>query len=122
MRIVNPEGKQNHSIGEGTWVVYGWSKDGSAVYGLRFDQNRRQIVGRIDISTGKESTITDLGPVPAAFDFFGSVMNDFFYRGFSLHPDGKSFLMSVMRARAQIYLMTDFDRGRRLFDRFWKRP
>ena len=48
-------------------------------------------------------------------------MDDFIYRGFSLHPDRKSFLMPVMRVRAQIYLMTGFDCAVSLPDRFWKR-
>ena len=49
-------------------------------------------------------------------------MNDIPYRGFSLHPDGKSFLTSVVRIKTQIYLMRDFDRTERLADRWWRRP
>jgi hypothetical protein len=47
-------------------------------------------------------------------------MNAFNYRGFSLNPDGKSFLTSVYRIRTQIYLMKDFARPARLADRWWK--
>ena len=57
--------------------------------------------------------------VPPEADFNNTILNDFFYRGFSLHPDGKSFLTSVARVKTQIYLMKDFDRTVRLFDRWW---
>jgi len=43
------------------------------------------------------------------------------FRGFSLSPDGKSFLTSIVRTKLQIYLMEDFDRPVRLADRWWRR-
>jgi hypothetical protein len=57
--------------------------------------------------------------VPAAFDY-GKYIGQFALRGFSLHPDGKSFLASVVQGRSQIVLMRGFDRGTRLFDWFAK--
>jgi len=47
---------------------------------------------------------------------------NFWYRGFSLHPDGKSFLTSVYCMQAHIRLMEDFDRPTRLLDLLWKWP
>jgi hypothetical protein len=49
-------------------------------------------------------------------------LDTFSCRGFSLHPDGKSFLTSVWRMKTQIYLIQDFDRPLRLADRLWRRP
>jgi hypothetical protein len=46
------------------------------------------------------------------------LLADFPYRGFSLHPDGKSFLTSIYRAKSQIYLLRDFNRPVRLIDRW----
>jgi len=46
------------------------------------------------------------------------LLADFPYRGFSLNPDGKSFLTSVYRAKSQIYLLQDFNRPLRLIDRW----
>ena len=77
---------------------------------------------RIELTTEKESRIADLGPLPPTFEFIDSYLNDFPYRGFSLHPDGRSFLTSVQRVRTQLYLTTDFDRTFRLADRWFKRP
>jgi hypothetical protein len=57
----------------------------------------------------------DLGPVPPAFHLADS-FNEFAYRGFRLHPDGKSFLTSVLKVRMQIDIMKDFSRRPRLAD------
>ena len=43
-------------------------------------------------------------------------LNEVAYRGFSLHPDGKSFLTSVLKMRMQIYIMRGFNRSPRLID------
>ena len=74
---------------------------------------------KVDVATGADSQLGDLGSFPAAFDLSES-MNTLNYRGFSLNPDGKSFLTSVYRMRTQIYLMKDFARPARLADRRWK--
>jgi len=122
LRIVSPDGQQNRTISRRMWHIYGWSKDGAALYGIVSGENRRLWLERIEMAVGKETQIADLGPVPAAFDFADTVMNDMPYRGFSMHPDGKSFLTSVVRTRTQIYLMKDFDRTERLVNRWWRRP
>jgi serine/threonine protein kinase len=119
LQIVSPDGKQNRTISNQIWETYGWAKDGSALYGIRFDEKRRQILARIDL-TGRETKVADLGPVPAAFDY-ADFFNLLSYRGFSLNPDGKSFLTSPFRAKSQIYLMEGFDRPMRLADQLFGR-
>jgi serine/threonine protein kinase len=69
----------------------------------------------MELIEGSPLTPVDLGPVPPAFDLADGV-NEFAYRGFSLHPDGKSFLTSVLKMRMQIYIMKDFSRRPRLAD------
>ena len=120
LHLVSPDGKQDRTISNQVWETYGWSKDGTALYGIRFDDRRRQILARLDLM-GKETKIADLGPVPPVFDF-ADFFNLFSYRGFSLNPDGKSFLTSVFRAKAQIYLMDGFDQPMRLVDQLFRRP
>jgi Tol biopolymer transport system component len=119
MRIVSPDGKQNRQVSDKAWETYGWSKDGAALYGIRFD-NGRQVLGRIEIAQSKESKIADLGPVTVGM-YLSDRLNTFPYRGFSLHPDGKSFLTSVLRVKTQIYLLENFDRRTRLIDRLLNR-
>jgi Tol biopolymer transport system component len=118
LRIVSPDGKQNRVINQRPWETYGWSKDGSALYGIASGEDHRLVLGKIDVASGKESQIADLGPIPPAFDLAEN-FNEYPYRGFSLNPDGKSFLTSALRSKMQIYLMKDFDQTIRLADR-WK--
>ena len=117
LKIVSPDGAENRTISQRPWETYGWSKDGMALYGIASRENHRLILEKIDVATGKESRIADLGPIPPAFDLSEN-FNELPYRGFSMHPDGKSFLVSMLRARMQIYLMKQSDRTVRLIDRW----
>jgi eukaryotic-like serine/threonine-protein kinase len=120
LKVVSPDGRHPRVISQRAWETYGWSKDGTALYGIASDANRRLVLTRIDVDTALEHQIADLGTTPPAFDLAEN-FNEFPYRGFSLHPDGTSFLTSVLRAKMQIYLMKDFDRGGRLGERWWRR-
>jgi eukaryotic-like serine/threonine-protein kinase len=117
LRIVSADGREKRTISSSAWETYGWSRDGQSIYGLRVDAKHHLILGRIEIAGGKESQVSDLGPVPPAFDY-ANYIAEFPIRGFSLHPDGKSFLTSVAHGRSQIVLMRGFDRSTRLFDWF----
>ncbi|HEY1341142.1 MAG TPA: protein kinase [Bryobacteraceae bacterium] len=113
LRIVSPDGKQDRIVSSRKWETYGWSKDGAVLYGIS-SKDRRLFLGRIDLS-GTETAVVDLGPQPASLEqanFEGKL----FLRGFSLHPDGKSFLTSALRIRSQIYLMRNFEPRTRLID------
>src|SRR6059036_3007822 len=107
MKVVSPDGTHQRVISEKAWETYGWSKDGAALYVIVSYANRRLAVATIDVDTGRERQISELGTTPAAFDLAEN-FNEFPYRGFSLHPDGTSFLTSILRAKMQIYLMKDF--------------
>jgi Tol biopolymer transport system component len=114
LRVVGPDGSQARTISNRLWETYGWSADGQSVLGITFDAARRLQLRRVDLR-GSETVVGDLGPVPPAFDLADS-FNEFAYRGFSLHPNGKSFLTSVLKMRMQIYIMKDFSRRPRLAD------
>jgi serine/threonine protein kinase len=120
LRVVSPDGKRNRVVSELAWETYGWSNDGARILGIARGEKRRLLLQQVEVDSGKETRLADLGAVPPEFDL-AEPLNEFAYRGFSLHPDGKSFLTSVLRIRTQIYLMKDFDRRARLVDR-WLRP
>ena len=111
---MRPDGSDGRVVSNRIWETYGWAGDGASLLGITYDETRRLQLRRVDLR-GAESIVADLGPVPPAFDLTDS-MNDFAYRGFSLHPDGKSFLTSVLKMRMQIYIMRDFNRTPRLID------
>jgi len=119
LRLVSPDGSQNRTMSSNFWETYGWSKDGDEIYGIVHSANGHLLLSKVDVATKKETPIGDLGRAPVEFDL-SDVLNAFSYRGFSMHPDGKSFLTSVTRVRTQIYLMKDFDRPVRLADRWWR--
>jgi hypothetical protein len=120
LRIVSPDGKENRAISQRVWETYGWSKDGADILGIWYADNRRLLLGKVEIASGRETQIADLGAIPAAF-YFAEDQSQLPYRGFSLHANGGSFLTAIFRAKAQIYLMKDFDRTVRLAERWWRR-
>ncbi len=120
MRIVSPDGKENKIVSRQRWETYGWSKDGASLYGIVSEEGRHLSLRRWDIATGRERSIADLGPTPPGFDLANDQGN-FWYRGFSIHPDGKSFLTSVYRMQTHIWLMHDFDRPAQLWELLWNR-
>jgi serine/threonine protein kinase len=120
LRIVSPDGTEDRTISQRVWETYGWSKDGADVLGIWYGDNRRLVLGKVEIASGRETQIADLGAIPAAF-YFAEDQSQLPYRGFSLHANGGSFLTAIFRAKAQIYLMKDFDRTVRLAERWWRR-
>jgi len=122
LRVVSPDGKQDRVMSRREFYTsaYGFSKDGLALYGIVPAANRRITVLRVDIATGRETHVTDLGPQTAALEY-ASFDGSMAYRGFSLHPDGKSFLTSVYRLKSDIWLLEDFDRRTTLLASLWGR-
>jgi len=120
LTLVSPDGKQRKIASRKQWFTYGWSKDGDALIGIGMSENHHLIVGRIDASSERETTTTDLGPAPAMLDL-AQFETDFPYRGFSLHPDGQSFLTSALGIKGDIWLLENFDAKVGLLDRVLRR-
>lgn len=118
--LASPDGKQKKTLSDQQWLTYGWAKDGNSLYGIRVAANRRLLLGRIDVGNGREQTAGDLGPAPAGLDF-ADLQGDFPYRGFSLHPDGKSFLTSVHASKGDIWMLEDFNRRAGWLDRLMRK-
>jgi hypothetical protein len=70
--------------GDPGWQSYGFSKDGSEVYGICMNEAHRLVTEAVDIATRGVRTVSDLGPAVGI-------------HAFSLAPDGKSFLTSLWR-------------------------
>ena len=101
--------------------ITGFGHDGRHAQRVGHDLNYLGWAGVLeDTPTWPPVQIADLGAIPAAF-YFAEDQSQLPFRGFSLHADGGSFLTAIFRAKAQIYLMKDFDRTVRLADRWWRR-
>ena len=89
--IISADGETRRSISERQWTISGWSRDGAKIFGIRTVEGRRVVLAEIDVRSGVETRIANLGPYSAAFAY-GSLTAMIPFRGFSLSPDGRSFL------------------------------
>lgn len=105
--LVSQDGRRMQSMGTGMWLAHGWSKDGSAIYGVRGTDNQRLVLTAVDTESGREKVVADLGPYPAAFSY-GNVTGAPALRGFNLAPDGQSFSSSIIRPKADIWILEGF--------------
>jgi Tol biopolymer transport system component len=120
LTLVSPDGKQRRILSQKRWFTYGWSKERDALFGIGLSDNRHLIVGRIDGGSARETLVADLGPAPAVLDL-AQYQSDFPYRGFSLRPDGKSFLTSALGIKGDIWLLENFDAKVGFLDRILRR-
>jgi len=120
LTLATPDGKQQRIVSRKEWLTYGWSKDGNSLYGIGVTENRRLVLGRIEIQGEREHVTADLGPMPASLQM-ADFQGDFSYRGFSMHPDGKSFLTSVLTIKGDIWLLEDFNRRIGWLDRLLRK-
>ena len=111
--VVSPDGKGFRVLSEESWVAHGWSKDGSTIYAIRQSDELRLQLTSLDVATGRERVVAaDLGPMPPTSTPL---------RGFSLAPDGKSFLTSIVRLRGDIWLLEGFPKHATLLQGLWPR-
>jgi Tol biopolymer transport system component len=101
LSLVSPDAKGTQLLGKGYWLTAGWSKDGSTIYAIKQDENRRLLLFAIDAENSQQKLIGDLGPSPV-------LVSDAPFAGFSLSPDGKSFLTSILRMKADLWMLENF--------------
>jgi Tol biopolymer transport system component len=97
--IISPDGSQTQVLSEETWLTHVWSRDGATIYGIRLAEDLHLIFARIDIATGEETFISDLGLSPPIIQPV---------QGFSLSPDGKTLLTSVARLKGDLWILEGF--------------
>jgi Tol biopolymer transport system component len=106
LTLISADGVQRKDAGTGTWLLHGWSVDGSTVYGIRRSEDRR--LELVSLRNNVETVIADMGRYPAAFSY-GLETGSLPLRGFTMASDGRGFLTSVLRPKSDIWVM---DRGR----------
>ncbi len=103
--LVSPDGKKERSLGPLKTDYLLWSRDGRLLYGIHPDNDRHQILFSVDVASGKEKSIEDLG-----MDFLPSGVWQPGVR-LSLAPDGKSFAVSIRKERSDLWLLEGFNSG-----------
>jgi len=97
LTLVSSDGKETRPLTQEHWLVFGWSKEGKALYGIKETVARRRVIVSIDIDTRAEK---ELGEIP--FTLASEI------RGFSLSPDGKSFATSAIHPNGNLWTLEGF--------------
>jgi Tol biopolymer transport system component len=110
--VVSTKDGSARVLSEDTPLAHGWSRDGARVFAARPAEGGRLELVAIELATGAETVVSkDLGPSPPSDDPL---------RGFSLAPDGKSFLTSILRLRGDLWIIEGFEpRPRELAQRLF---
>jgi hypothetical protein len=99
LTLISPEGGAAKTIGDKSWLLYGWNFDGTTLYGAKLAGAGRRVLASIDVKTGVEKIIGDLKLPPY------SVLSCY-----SMARDGKSFLTSVDHPKGDLWLLSGFHR------------
>lgn len=97
--MVSPDGSLTRLLSNdfGWQPVAGFSKDGAEVIGIRENENHHFLIEAIDIGSKRQRIILDMGPQAGT-------------HGFSLAPDGKSFLTTLEREHGDIWILDGFEK------------
>jgi len=98
LQLVSSDSKIQRTLTSGS-PAFGFSKDGSQMYLIRRGPTRTWELRTIGVVGGSEQKVGDLR-IPAS-----AIVS-----GFSLHPDGKSFITSVGISKFDIWLLDGFER------------
>jgi dipeptidyl aminopeptidase/acylaminoacyl peptidase len=97
LTLISPDGGSSKVIGDTSWLLYGWDFEGTGIYGVKRAADRQPVLASIDIATGKEKIIGQLHLPPYST-----------LSCYSLARDSKSFLTSINRPTADLWLLTGF--------------
>ena len=100
--LVSPEGTARRTLGTGAWLLQGWSRDGSSLYGIRRTPDRKLEMVNVRLDSGQEAIVASFGTYPAAFSY-GYSLGSEPLRGFSLTDTG--ILTSMLKAESDIWLL-----------------
>jgi len=97
LALVSPDGSRTELLsGAPGWQgAVGFTKDGSEVVAIRANEDHHFAIESIDIHSKRRRVIRDLGPQTSV-------------HGFSLAPDGKSFLTTLERTHSDIWILDGF--------------
>jgi eukaryotic-like serine/threonine-protein kinase len=126
VRLVSPDGARRRLLSRSTlsrdrngdaWSsALVWSRDGGTLYSIRRTEDRIVQMVAIDAMTGGARVISTLGA-----DFAFATPTDPGLR-FTLAPDGKSFLGTIVRTRTDLWILEDFAPRKGVLDWFRWRP
>jgi serine/threonine protein kinase/Tol biopolymer transport system component len=97
LKVVSPDGARSELLSDETgWQqTAGFSQDGAKVYAMRLDSKHHLLLEGIEIASKRRTVVSDFGRQAGV-------------HGYSLAPDGKSFLTTLEKSRGDIWLLEGF--------------
>jgi Tol biopolymer transport system component/tRNA A-37 threonylcarbamoyl transferase component Bud32 len=100
--LISPDGKSGRNLTARKFQPYGFSRDGGQLYGVYHNttgQGEQWQLYSVNVNTGAERFLAPVDLPPSA-----DVVE-----GFSLHPDGKRFLVSIAKFPFGVWMLQGFD-------------
>ena len=94
LHLVSPDGSADRALSTQIPAAFAFSRDGTLLYALRRGKQRNWELASIDVYTGGERNVRAL-QIPRTADI----------SGFSLHPDGSSFITAVGTFRLDLWIL-----------------
>jgi Tol biopolymer transport system component len=125
LRLISPDGAHQRSLGgvdmtqdmtsNGWDSALVWSRDGRSLYSVRRTQDRSVQMVAIDAVGGALRIVSTLGS-----DFYFAAATDPGLR-FTLAPDGRSVLATIVRTRTSLWILNGFTQPPGVLDRLRRR-
>jgi serine/threonine protein kinase len=112
--LLTPEGKKERTVGNKPAFIT-WSKDGKQIYALLNSGGANWQLDAIDVKSGEEKRISDLG---SGHLWAAPNGNSF---PLSLSSDGKTLASQVINQRSEIWMLEGFQQPRGMLSRLWVR-
>ena len=110
--LLSPDGTETRKVGnKPAWVT--WSADSRQLYALRRGDGADNLLDSIDVSSGAERTISDLG---SEYLFFANGGNTF---PLSLSNDHTMLATTIIHAQSEIWMLEGFAQPRGWFGHLW---
>jgi eukaryotic-like serine/threonine-protein kinase len=97
IQLVSPDGGPERSVGASSSGAFEFSRDDAHLFALRRSATQNWELADIDVRSGEEKSVKEV-----------RVRSTATLSGFSLHPDGKSFLTAVGTARFDVWILEGF--------------
>jgi len=97
--ITSPDGATTRVLLEESVVAHTWSRDGSSIYAIRVSGDLHLRLWLIDIATGSETELADLGLSPPVVDPVA---------GLTRTADDKRLIVGLRRAEGDLWLLEGF--------------
>ena len=97
--VTSSDGLKTRTLLEETVLAHTWSGDGTAIYAIRLSEDLHLLLSRLDVATGQQTELADLGLSPPVIDPVA---------GLTLSRDNNRLLMGIRRLEGDLWLLEGF--------------